>query len=69
MQEHLDGETYAGRFIVADLKLRLPSPPECGNIIVGPTGFGLFSPLPDDRWLIFVNREEADTRSELPCGR
>jgi len=68
MQEHLDGETYAGRFIVADLKLRLPCPPECGRIIVGPTGFGLFSPLPDDRWLIFVNREEADTRSELPTA-
>src|SRR5262249_43361820 len=30
--------------------------------------FGLFSPLPDDRWLIFVNREEADTRSELPTA-
>jgi 2-polyprenyl-6-methoxyphenol hydroxylase-like FAD-dependent oxidoreductase len=68
MQEHLDGETYAGRFIVADLKLRLPCPPECGRIIVGPTGYGLFSPLPDDRWLIFVNREEADTRSELPTA-
>ena len=26
----------------------------------------LLSPLPDDRWLIFVNRDEADTRRELP---
>ena len=35
---------------------------------MGPTGFGLLSPLPDDRWLIFVNRDEADTRHELPTA-
>ncbi len=68
MQEHLAGETYDGRYVVADVKVRLPCPPECGRVIVGPTGFGLFSPLPDDRWLIFVNRDEADTRSELPTA-
>jgi 2-polyprenyl-6-methoxyphenol hydroxylase-like FAD-dependent oxidoreductase len=32
----------------------------------GAEGFVLVSPLPDERWLIFVNRDEADTRSELP---
>ena len=68
MQEHLDGETYDGRFIVADAKVHLPCPPECGRVIVGPTGFGLFSPLPGGRWLIFVNRDETDTRSELPTA-
>jgi 2-polyprenyl-6-methoxyphenol hydroxylase-like FAD-dependent oxidoreductase len=68
MQEHLDGQTYDGRFIVADAKVRLPCPLECGHVIVGPTGFGLFSPLPDDRWLIFVNRNETDTRPELPTA-
>jgi hypothetical protein len=68
MQEHLAGETYGGRYVVADVKVSLPCPPECGRVIVGPTGFGLFSPLPDDRWLIFVNRDEADTRSELPTA-
>ena len=68
MQEHLDGETYDGRFIVADAKIHLPCPPECGSVIVGPTGFGLFSPLPGDRRLIFVNRNEIDTRPELPTA-
>jgi FAD binding domain len=68
MQEHLDGGSYDGRFIVADAKLRLPSPPECGRVIVGPTGFGLFSPLPNDRWLIFVNRNETDARAALPTA-
>jgi 2-polyprenyl-6-methoxyphenol hydroxylase-like FAD-dependent oxidoreductase len=68
MQEHLDGMSYDGRFIVADAKLRLSFPPECGRVVVGPTGFGLFSPLPDNRWLIFVNRDETDTRTELPTA-
>jgi 2-polyprenyl-6-methoxyphenol hydroxylase-like FAD-dependent oxidoreductase len=68
MQEHLDGISYDGRFIVADAKLRLPFPPECGRVVVGPTGFGLFSPLPDNRWLIFVNRNETDARTVLPSA-
>jgi 2-polyprenyl-6-methoxyphenol hydroxylase-like FAD-dependent oxidoreductase len=68
MQEHLTGETYDGRYFVADVKVRLPCPPECGRLVVGPAGFVLFSPLPDDRWLIFVNCDEADTRRELPTG-
>ncbi len=28
----------------------------------------LISPLPDDRFLVFVNREESDTRAELPTA-
>jgi 2-polyprenyl-6-methoxyphenol hydroxylase-like FAD-dependent oxidoreductase len=68
MQEHLVGETYDGRYLVADAKLGLPCPPECGRVIVGPTGFTLFSPLPEERWLIFVNRDEADTGIELPAA-
>jgi len=58
MQEHLTGETYDGRYFVADAKVRLPCPPECGRLVIGPAGFVLLSPLPDDRWLIFVNRDE-----------
>jgi 2-polyprenyl-6-methoxyphenol hydroxylase-like FAD-dependent oxidoreductase len=68
MQEHLAGETYDGRYFVADAKVRLPCPPEIGRLILGPTGFVLLSPLPDDRSLIFVNRDETDTRRELPTA-
>jgi hypothetical protein len=68
MHEHLAGATYGGRYIVADVKVRLPCPPEYARVIVGPTGFGLFAPLPDDRWLIFVNRDGGDTRSKLPTA-
>jgi 2-polyprenyl-6-methoxyphenol hydroxylase-like FAD-dependent oxidoreductase len=66
MEEHLVGETYGGRYLVADAKLGMPCPPECGRIIVGPTGFGLFSPLPEGRWLIFVNRDDTAASAELP---
>ncbi|HEY7296338.1 MAG TPA: FAD-dependent monooxygenase [Xanthobacteraceae bacterium] len=68
MEEHLDGDTYDGRFIVADAKLGLRWPPECGRVVVGPTGFGLFSPLPDNRWLIFVNRSQTDTQTVPPTA-
>jgi 2-polyprenyl-6-methoxyphenol hydroxylase-like FAD-dependent oxidoreductase len=66
MHEHLEGETYAGRYYVADATVDLPGPPECGRLIVGPMGFVLLSPLPDQRRLIFVNRDDADTRRALP---
>jgi 2-polyprenyl-6-methoxyphenol hydroxylase-like FAD-dependent oxidoreductase len=65
MQEHLDGETYGGGYIVADVRLGLAWPLR-GRVVIGPTGFVLFSPLPEGRWLIFVNREAADKRAEPP---
>ena len=34
----------------------------------GRRDFVLLSPLPDERWLIFVNRDEADTRHQLPSA-
>ena len=65
MLERLDGETYGGRFIVADLRLGFPCPPGRGRVVVGAGGFVLISPLPEGRFLIFVNREEGD-RSDRP---
>jgi 2-polyprenyl-6-methoxyphenol hydroxylase-like FAD-dependent oxidoreductase len=67
MQERLDGETYGGRYIVADIKLALPCPPGRGRVVVGPGGFVLLSPLPEGRFLIFVNRNEADENAEPPA--
>ena len=66
MQEQLAGDTYDGRYFVADATIRLPGLPECGRLIVGPTGFVLLSPLPDQRMLIFVNRDHADLQRERP---
>jgi len=66
MHEHLAGETYDGRYYVADARIGLACPSECARLIVGPTGFVLLSPLPDDRWLIFVNRDESDVGDRAP---
>ncbi|MBS7697581.1 MULTISPECIES: FAD-dependent monooxygenase [unclassified Chelatococcus] len=66
MGQHLVGETYDGRYIVADVALGLSTPPGHGRVIVGRAGFVLISPLPDDRWLIFVNRDDDDVRDALP---
>ena len=68
MHEHLKGKTYHGRYLVADAKVRLACAPECGRLVVGRTGFVVLSPLPDGRWLIFVNCDEAETQSELPTA-
>jgi len=68
MLERLDGETYGGRFIVADLRLGFPCPPGRGRVVVGAGGFVLISPLPEGRFLIFVNREEADQSDAPPSA-
>ena len=69
MQEHLDGETYGGRFIVADIRLTLlPAPSGRARIIVGRSGFVLLAPLPEGRLLLFVNRDEHDQRAEPPSA-
>ena len=68
MEQHLDGETYGGRFIVADVRLTLPVSPGRARIIVGRSGFVLLALLPESRFLIFVNREEADQNAGLPSA-
>ena len=66
MQEHLVGDTYGGRYVVADVKIDLAIPPETARVVVGPTGFVLFAPLPENRWLIFVTRDPDDQRDGSP---
>jgi 2-polyprenyl-6-methoxyphenol hydroxylase-like FAD-dependent oxidoreductase len=59
MQEGLEGETYAGRYVVADARVASPVAPGEGTVVVGPKGFVLFGPLPSNRWIIFVDIDEA----------
>lgn len=65
MHQHLSGDTYAHSYFVADVRVMLEPPADCGRVIVGSGGFVLFSPLPVDRWLIFVNCGDDDP-SERP---
>jgi 2-polyprenyl-6-methoxyphenol hydroxylase-like FAD-dependent oxidoreductase len=68
MNEHLVGETYEGRYVVADVKIGLAIPPETARIVVAAGGFVLFAPLPEDRRLLFVSRDPADTREVPPTA-
>jgi len=68
MHEHLVGETYGGQYVVADVKLGLAVPPGTARVIVGASGFVLFAPLPESRWLIFVSRDPNDARADLPTA-
>jgi 2-polyprenyl-6-methoxyphenol hydroxylase-like FAD-dependent oxidoreductase len=68
MHEHLVGDTYGGGYVVADVKIQLAIPPETARVIVGASGFVLFAPLPQGRWLIFVSRDPDDKRGDLPTA-
>jgi hypothetical protein len=56
-------KTYAGHYIVADLRLASPAAPDEGTVVVSPQGFVLFGPLPGNRWIIFVNIDESHAAS------
>ncbi|HUC18468.1 MAG TPA: FAD-dependent monooxygenase [Acetobacteraceae bacterium] len=55
MQESLQGDTYAGQYIVADIQMGLPHEAEESMVFVSDEGFVLLAPLPGSRWLSFVD--------------
>jgi 2-polyprenyl-6-methoxyphenol hydroxylase-like FAD-dependent oxidoreductase len=55
MAESLQGDTYAGQYIVADIHIGLPHEPEESMVFVSDEGFVLLAPLPDGHWLSFVD--------------
>src|SRR5215207_1284086 len=58
MSEHLEGSTYQGQFLVADIAMEAPIPRDQGNFFCGPDGMMLLAPLPGGRWLTFQDLEE-----------
>jgi 2-polyprenyl-6-methoxyphenol hydroxylase-like FAD-dependent oxidoreductase len=65
MHESLDGQTYAGRYIVADIRADLPHELEASMLFVSRDGFVLLSPLPENRWISFVNLDEEKSSIDL----
>jgi 2-polyprenyl-6-methoxyphenol hydroxylase-like FAD-dependent oxidoreductase len=59
MSEPLEGTTYQGHFLVADIAMRAPVPRDQGSFFCGPDGLMLLAPLPGGRWLTFQDLEEA----------
>jgi 2-polyprenyl-6-methoxyphenol hydroxylase-like FAD-dependent oxidoreductase len=58
MSEPLEGTTYRGNFLVADIAMPAPFPRTEAGVICGPNGFLLIAPLPGGRWISFQDLEE-----------
>jgi len=54
----LEGATYQGHFLVADIAIEAPVPRDQGSFFCGPEGMMLLAPLPGGRWLTFQDLEE-----------
>ena len=55
MHDSLSGDTYAGRYIAADICIGLPHDPEEAMIFAGHEGFVLLAPIPENHWITFVD--------------
>src|SRR5262245_33094933 len=58
MSEPLEGATYRGHFLVADVAMRAPLPRDEAGVVCGPDGLLLLAPLPGGRWISFQDLEE-----------
>jgi 6-methylpretetramide 4-monooxygenase / 4-hydroxy-6-methylpretetramide 12a-monooxygenase len=54
----LEGTTYQGHFLVADIAMQAPVPRDQGSFFCGPDGMMLLAPLPGGRWLTLQDLEE-----------
>jgi 6-methylpretetramide 4-monooxygenase / 4-hydroxy-6-methylpretetramide 12a-monooxygenase len=58
MREPLEGATYEGRFLVADIAMQAPFPRDESSIVCGPDGLLWLAPLPGGRWQSYQDLEE-----------
>jgi 2-polyprenyl-6-methoxyphenol hydroxylase-like FAD-dependent oxidoreductase len=58
MSEPLEGATYQGHFLVADIAMPPPFPRDEAGVVCGPDGLLLLAPLPGGRWISFQDLEE-----------
>jgi len=58
MSQPLEGTTYRGNFLVADIEMPAPFPRDEAGVICGPNGLLLLAPLPHGRWISFQDLEE-----------
>ena len=59
MDQPLEGATYEGHFLVADIAMQTTFPRDETSFVFGPNGLLLLAPLPGGRWLSFQDLEEA----------
>jgi 6-methylpretetramide 4-monooxygenase / 4-hydroxy-6-methylpretetramide 12a-monooxygenase len=58
MGEPLEGATYEGHFLVADVAMQTALPRDQTSFVCTPDGLLLLSPLPGGRWISFQDLEE-----------
>jgi 6-methylpretetramide 4-monooxygenase / 4-hydroxy-6-methylpretetramide 12a-monooxygenase len=58
MTELLEGATYQGHFLVADIAMEGPLRRDESGVICGPEGLLLLAPMPGGRWISFQDLEE-----------
>jgi 6-methylpretetramide 4-monooxygenase / 4-hydroxy-6-methylpretetramide 12a-monooxygenase len=58
MSKPLEGATYRGHFLVADIAMPAPFPRDEAGVICSPDGLLLLAPLPGGRWISFQDLEE-----------
>lgn len=56
--EELEGITYQGTFLVADIAMQAPFPRDQASFVYGPEGLLLLAPLPKGRWLTSHDLDE-----------
>ncbi|GAA4922819.1 2-polyprenyl-6-methoxyphenol hydroxylase-like FAD-dependent oxidoreductase [Actinomycetospora succinea] len=65
MAETLEGYTYPGTVLAADVGVRCDLPRDASNLVATPGGFVLLVPLPHERWLTFVGDLDDDETARL----
>jgi len=58
MSKPLEGATYRGHFLVADIAMAAPFPRDEAGVVCSPDGLLLLGPLPGGRWISFQDLEE-----------
>jgi len=58
MNEPLEGTTYEGHFLAADVAMETPLRRDQGGVVCSPQGLLLLAPLPGGRWITFQDLEE-----------
>jgi len=58
MNKPLEGATYRGHFLVADIAMPAPFPRDEAGVVCGPSGLLLLAPLPGGRWISFQDLED-----------
>src|ERR671925_1868687 len=54
MAEALEGFTYPGTALAAEVGVRCGLPPDGSSLVASPDGYVMLAPLPEGRWITFV---------------